>query len=180
MKRLNLNNHWIAIGVLFVMAVTIAVIAYFLTFRCHQFSCETTKILGIAVWLVWFAGVVVYVCRKKLYKNKSKLILLLLIYLLSISYIVFFGCGKMLGLFIFPVQNLLLIFSWTLSENVYKQFLWCANGLFITAADSLITGFMYFNCVSSDIGTLLVSFYAAILVIIIVFLTSAVLLYLKS
>jgi len=180
MKCLNVNNHWIAIGVLFVMAVTIAVIAYFLTFRCHQFSCETTKILGIAVWLVWFAGVVVHVCRKKLYKNKSKLILLLLIYLLSISYIVFFGCGKILGLFIFPLQNLLLIFSWTLTENVYKQFLWCVNGLFITAADSLITGFMYFNCVSSDIGTLLVSFYAAILVIIIVFLTSAVLLYLKS
>lgn len=180
MKRLNLNNHWIAIGVLFVMAVTIAVIAYLLAFRCHQLSCNTTKILGITVWLAWFAGVVVYVFRQKLYKNKSEFVVLSLIYLLSILYIIFFRYGILLGLFVFSVQNLLLIVSWTMTENVYKQFLWCANVLFITAADSLITGFMYFNCVSSDIGTLLVSFYAAILVIIIVFLTSAVLLFLKS
>ena len=180
MKRLNVNNHWIAIGVLFVMAVTIAVIAYLLSFCCRQLSCETTKILGITVWLAWFAGVVVYVCRKKLYKNKSKLILLSIIYLLSILYMVFFGYGILLGFFIFSVQNLLLIFSWTLSENVSKQFFWCANVLFITATDSLITGFMYFNCISSDTGTLLITFFATILAIILIFLTSAVLLYLKS
>ncbi|MBR5778852.1 MAG: hypothetical protein IKY22_10385 [Bacteroidales bacterium] len=180
MKRLNLNNHWIAIGVLFVMAVTIAVIAYLLAFRCHQLSCNTTKILGVAVWLVWFVGVVIYICRQKLYKNKSEFVVLSLIYLLSILYIIFFRYGILLGLFVFSVQNLLLIVSWTMTENVYKQFLWCANVLFVTAADSLITGFMYFNCVSSDIGTLLVTFYAAISVIVIVFLTSTVLLYLKS
>ena len=180
MKLLNVNNHWKAIGVLFIMGVAIAGIAYLLSFCCRQLSCETTKILGITVWLAWFVGVVVYVCRKTLYKNKSKLILLSIIYLLSILYIVFFRYGILLGLFVFSVQNLLLIFSWTLTENVSKQLLWCTNVLFVTAADSLITGFMYFNCVSSDIGTLLVTFYAAISVIVVVFLTSAVLLYLKS
>ena len=180
MKLLNVNNHWKAIGILFAMGVAIGGIAYLLSFCCCQLSCEVTKILGVSVWLMWFTGVVIYVCRRKLYKDKSKLILLSLIYLLSILYIIFFREGILLGFFVFSLQNLLLIFSWTLTENVYKQFLWCANGLFITAADSLITGFMYFNCVSSDIGTLLVSFYAAILVIIIVFLTSAVLLFLKS
>ncbi len=180
MKLLNVNNHWKAIGVLFIMGVAIAGIAYLLSFCCCQLSCETTKILGITVWLAWFVGVVVYVCRKTLYKNKSKLILLSIIYLLSILYIIFFREGILLGFFVFSLQNLLLIFSWRLSENVSKQFLWCANVLFVTAADSLITGFMYFNCVSSDIGTLLVTFYAAISVIVVVFLTSAVLLYLKS
>ena len=51
MKRLNLNNHWIAIGVLFVMAVTIAVIAYLLAFRF--ISCRAIPLRYWALLCGW-------------------------------------------------------------------------------------------------------------------------------